>query len=152
MDKKTQFNIWYAFAAIFLVLLIRDWWVASRTIEPIPYSRFEELLKEGKIEEVYVRQQRLEGKLKEPTEEGRQFFATTRVEPELAERLSRHEVKFTGVIESTFWRDLLSWVLPVLFFFSCELDVMIVGIELPKQVLGEIGGNDTENIVHVTAP
>ena len=42
----------------------------------------------------------------------------TRVDPQLADRLSQSDVKFTGVIESTWLRDLLSWVLPVLFFFA----------------------------------
>ncbi len=38
--------------------------------------------------------------------------------PQLAERLSRFDVKYTRVQESTFLRDLLSWVLPALVFFG----------------------------------
>jgi len=60
----------------------------------------------------------LEGKLKKPLPDGRELFVTTRVDPQLADRLSQSDVKFTGVIESTWLRDLLSWVLPVLFFFA----------------------------------
>ena len=117
MEKKTQFNVWYILIALFAILVFQNWWAASRQVEVIPYSQFEELLKAGEIEEVYVRQDRLEGKLRKPIE-GRERFATTRVEPQLAERLSQYDVKFTGVVESTFLRDLLSWVLPVLFFFA----------------------------------
>jgi cell division protease FtsH len=60
----------------------------------------------------------LEGKLKKPLPDGRELFVTTRVDQQLADRLSQSDVKFTGVIESTWLRDLLSWVLPVLFFFA----------------------------------
>jgi cell division protease FtsH len=40
------------------------------------------------------------------------------VEPELAARLSKHGVPYTRVHESTFLRDLLSWVMPALVFFG----------------------------------
>ncbi len=118
MDKKTQINLWYVLLAVFGILLFQDWWTASRQIEVLPYSRFEELLADGMIEEVFVRQNRLEGKLRTPVADGRQYFVTNRVEPDLAERLGEHGVRFSGVVESTFLRDLLSWVLPVLFFVA----------------------------------
>ncbi len=76
MEKKTQFNVWYIILALFAILLFQNWWAASRQIEVIAYSQFEELLEAGKIEEVYVRQNRLEGKLKEPSANGRQRFVT----------------------------------------------------------------------------
>jgi ATP-dependent Zn protease len=43
---------------------------------------------------------------------------TTRVDPVLAKDLSPYDVKFTGVVENTFLRDLLSWLLPALVFFG----------------------------------
>jgi cell division protease FtsH len=117
MEKKTQLNVWYIIFALFVIVLFQNWWVASRQVEVIPYSQFEELLKNNEIEEVRIRQDTLEGKLKKPID-GRERFVTTRVDPQLAERLSKYDVKFTGVVESTFLRDLLSWVVPVLFFFG----------------------------------
>lgn len=118
MEKKTQFNFWYVIIAMAVILMIQNWWAASRQVELIPYSVFEELLKDGQIEEIYVRQNHLEGKLKKPSPEGREFFRTTRVDPQLVERFREYDVKFTGVVESTVLRDLLSWILPVLFFFG----------------------------------
>ena len=118
MDKKTQINFWYVMLAVFGILMFQDWWTASRQVEVMPYSRFEELLAKGDIEEVFIRQKRLEGKLKVALQDGRQYFVTNRVEPQLAERLGKQGVKFSGVVESTFLRDLLSWILPVLFFFA----------------------------------
>ncbi len=118
MDKKAQINIWYVGLAVMGVLLFQSWWATNRQIEVLPYSKFEALLAQGQIEEVYIRQDRLEGKLKTPMKDGRQQFVTTRVDPQLADRLAAHKVTFTGVVESSFLRDLLSWILPVLFFFG----------------------------------
>jgi hypothetical protein len=40
---------------------------------------------------------------------GKTVIVATRVEPDLAARLSQYDVPYTRVIESTFLRDLLSW-------------------------------------------
>ena len=117
MERKTQLNVWYIIFALVVIVLFQNWWAASRQVEVIPYSQFEDLLKNNEIEEVHIRQNTLEGKLKKPID-GRERFVTTRVDPQLADRLSKYDVKFTGVVESTFLRDLLSWVVPVLFFFG----------------------------------
>ena len=118
MDKTAQINLWYVIFAVFAIIWIQQWWTTTREVEVIPYSQFERLLKEQEIEEIFVRDRYLEGRLKQPSADGRQRFVTTRVDPKLAEHLGQFNVKYTGIIESTFVRDLLSWVLPVLFFFA----------------------------------
>jgi cell division protease FtsH len=115
MDKKIQFNAWYFILAVFAILLIQNWWVESRKVEPIPYSQFEQLLKDGKIDEIAISKDHIEGKLKQPLD-GRNFFVTTRVDPQFADELAKYNVKFRGEVQSTFLSDLLSWVLPTLFF------------------------------------
>ena len=52
MDKKTQINFWYFLLALFLVLLIQDWWTTKTHVQVTPYSRFEQLLEQGLIDEV----------------------------------------------------------------------------------------------------
>jgi cell division protease FtsH len=118
MDKKTQINTWYAIAAILAILVIQQWWVQSRQVEPIAYSQFEALVDAGKVTDVYVTDTYISGTLKEALADGRKRFVTTRVEPTLAGKLAAHGVTVTGVVESTWLRDILSWVLPVLFFFG----------------------------------
>lgn len=117
MEKKNQINIWYAFAALFLVFAFQGWWIAYNAYETIPYSEFEQLLEQGKVAEIAVSQNTIEGRFKEPLEGGKEYFLTTRVDLPLAELLAKYDVKFTGVVQSTFLRDLLSWVLPLVFFF-----------------------------------
>ncbi len=58
------------------------------------------------------------GRLRQPTEAGAQYFRTTRIELDMAERLRGHDVRFAGEIESTFLRDLLSWIVPILILIG----------------------------------
>ena len=118
MEPKNQFNIWYVVIAILGVLLLRDLWVQSQAVQPIPYSRFERYLDEGKLAKVIVGDQYVKGVFREPQPDGSTGFVTTRVEPGLAERLAQSGVEFTGAVESTFLRDVLSWVVPMLVFFG----------------------------------
>lgn len=118
MDKKTQFNIWYAVLAMFGVLFLQNLWMESQTVERLPYSVFEEKLKAGDIQRIYVKQNTIEGEFRSADGSAPQRFVTIRVDPELAADLEKYNVEFSGVIESTFLRDMLSWILPVLMFFA----------------------------------
>ncbi len=123
MDKKFQINLWYAIAAIFLIVLFQGWWAASQSVEPIPYSRFEELLRDGGIAEVTVKQNTLEGRFTQP-QNNKQYFVTNRVDKDIAEELAKYNVPYGGKLESTLLRDLLSWILPVAFFFGIWMFVI----------------------------
>ncbi|MFO1205676.1 MAG: ATP-dependent zinc metalloprotease FtsH [Burkholderiales bacterium] len=124
MEKQTQFNIWYLILATLAVLFLHDLWVQARTIEPVPYSQFQEFLKDGKVKEISITNNYIQGELKQPLPDGRSKFVTTRVDPELAKDLDQYNVKFTGVVESTFLRDILGWVIPAVAFFAIWIFVM----------------------------
>src|SRR5256712_8059832 len=125
MDKKTKFNIWYVFIALWGVVLLHGLWVQmTQQIEEIPYSQFQTYLAEGRIEEVRISPKYIQGKLKDPQKGHPQQFVTVRVRPQLADKLAAYQVKFAGEIENTFVHDLLSWILPVLLFFSLWLFLM----------------------------
>jgi cell division protease FtsH len=115
MNKQTQISVWYFLAALLAVLWLREIWVESRQVEPLPYSEFQRLLKDGQIKEITISDRLIQGTLATPVQ-GRSRFVTIRVDSELARDLERYPVKFTGVIESTFFRDVLSWVIPALVF------------------------------------
>jgi len=124
MEKKTQINVWYVVAAVLGVLLLQDLWVQSRQIEPIPWSRFEHYLEQGKVDDLVIRGDHITGRITTPDADGRRRFVTTIVEPGLAERLNEAGVEYTRVIQSTFLRDVLSWVVPILLFFALWLFVI----------------------------
>ncbi len=117
MDKRTLVNIAYLIFAFFAIMMVQQWWHQVQTVEVVPYSQFEQLLSEGRISEVIVSDQTVTGKLKTP-QAGKSTVVANIVQPQLADRLSKYNVKFTRVYESTFLRDLLSWVVPALVFFG----------------------------------
>jgi len=125
VNKKISFSIWYVLLAIWAVILVHDFISAPEKIEELPYSEFKALVLSGKVAEVAVGHQTLTGKLNQEGESKQQRqFSTIRVEdPDLVRDLNQHGVKFAGVIETTFWRDLLSWILPSVIFVGIWLFV-----------------------------
>jgi cell division protease FtsH len=118
MKKQTTFHFWYWIAAFVGILIIQYLYTTAQTVAPVLYSDFEQYLRDGKVTEVAISDNFIQGKLKEPLPGGQTQFVTTRVDPAFANELQQYNVRFTGEIESTFFRDLLSWILPVVLFFG----------------------------------
>src|SRR5487761_1262677 len=116
MDKKVHINFWYVIAAVLGMLWIQSLYLQSTERTPIPYSRFQTLLNDGKIAEVDIGPNYVTGSLKKPETGGLKDFITARVPPDLAQSLDKHGVVYSGVVENHFIRDLLSWILPAIFF------------------------------------
>jgi cell division protease FtsH len=132
INRKTQFNVWYWIIAFFVVMAIQYIYVATQHVAQIPYSQFETLLRAGKIAEVQVSDRFIQGRFTEP-QSGRPMFVTTRVEPDLAQQLQQYNVVVTGQIESTFLRDLLSWVIPLALLVGVWMFVI-------RRMGGALGG------------
>ena len=121
MDKKTHINFWYVILAMMMILAAQGWWEQWQRVETIPYSDFLSLLEEGKLQEIGISQSKIRGKLKEATSDGREFIETVRIDPDFAQKLAQYDVKFTGVVESNWLAQLLSWVLPTAVFVAVWL-------------------------------
>ncbi|TBW35680.1 ATP-dependent metallopeptidase FtsH/Yme1/Tma family protein [Azotobacter chroococcum] len=133
MKQQAQFHIGYWFIAVLGFVLIQSLLTEQQQVAQIPYSEFEQYLKEGRVEELAITERQIEGTLKEPLSGGQTRFAATRIEPRLAEHLQQYPVRYAGKIESTLLRDLLSWTLPALIFFSLWLFLL-------KRIGGGLGG------------
>ncbi|XUM20289.1 ATP-dependent zinc metalloprotease FtsH [Bradyrhizobium oligotrophicum S58] len=133
MTKQTRFNLWYAIVAIFVAMMIHNAWTSYRQVAVIPYSQFQDLLAAGKVKEVGVSENYLEGTLKEPLPGGQTRFATTRVDQEFAKELSKANVTFTGRVESNILGDILSLVMPIALFFG-------VWYWMSRRMMGGAGG------------
>lgn len=118
MTKKSRFNFGYAIFAICALFFIEYAIVAANRIAVIPYSQYQQLLRDGKVDSVGISDRTVQGILKEPLPGGQKQFITTRVDQDVAQELEKYHVRFTGEIESTFFRDLLSWIMPVLLFLG----------------------------------
>ncbi|MDD9917461.1 MAG: ATP-dependent metallopeptidase FtsH/Yme1/Tma family protein, partial [Rhodospirillaceae bacterium] len=124
MEKKTQINVWYVIAAIWAIVLVQQWWSHSQSVQTIPYSEFQTLLRDNKIVRIGIAEQYIRGTLRDATPDGRREIHTLRVEPGLAEDLQKYGVEFTGITESKFLANLLSWVVPIAVFFGLWLFVI----------------------------
>ena len=116
MQPKHKFNLGYI-AFVFLCVMMLQFWIASRSVATIDYSTFLSYLKDNQIAEVTVTESRIQGTLKIPVD-GKAYFITQRVEPGFAQALEDAGVAFSGASDQTWFTTLLSWVVPVLFFFG----------------------------------
>lgn len=117
MEKKTHINLWY-FIVVFIGITLLQQWLGKGPVETVPYSEFQQLLKDGRIAEIKIRESNILAKLNKALPDGRQEIYTVRVEPELANDLAQYDVKFFGVRESKLIGSLLSWIIPTVIFFA----------------------------------
>jgi cell division protease FtsH len=118
MNKQARFHIVYWVAALVGILVAQYFYTAANPVARIPYSQFQQLLQDHKIAEIGISDRYIQGKLKSPLPDGKTQFTTTRVDPEFANELEKYGVTYTGEVESTFLRDLLSWIVPTALFFG----------------------------------
>lgn len=119
-----KFNVFYIGLAIIGVVLFRDLWNQQNPVVPIPYSLFETWVEQKKIAEISITDSRIFGALKEPDKDGYKNFVTVRIDPNLAKTLENSAIKYTGVVENTLLKDIISWVFPVLIFFALWMFLM----------------------------
>ncbi len=121
MKQQAQFHVSYWFVAILGFILIQNLLDTQQQVARIPYSEFEQSLKDGRISSLEISDHQIEGELRQPLQGGQSHFVTTRVEPDLAAHLSQFPVRYAGRIESTWLSDLLSWIVPSAVFFGLWL-------------------------------
>ncbi len=116
--KKMQFSIWYVFFALWALMLLQI--VVMPVFHPtkLSYSEFKEATAAGKVAEVSISTNLIHGKMKPDaaSPEGKTFDVIRVDDPDLLRDLQAKNVKVNGVIESTFLRDLLSWLIPIGLF------------------------------------
>jgi len=143
--QKTQFSLVYLFIALMVVFGVQSWLRAPRTID-IPMSQFLTLVHEGKVLRVSLGEREIQGVLKPgalPTppagpgdklrellgaQQGPVIFTTARIpatdDYDIVRELQASKVEFSGRIESTFWRDLISWLVPLVLMAALWLFLM----------------------------
>ncbi|RMH32585.1 MAG: ATP-dependent metallopeptidase FtsH/Yme1/Tma family protein [Nitrospirae bacterium] len=118
MDKKFRFSIWYFIFAFWLLIMLQELYFTAQHRNEVPYSQFKSWVMQNKVKKVEILETVIQGELY-PEREGQapQRFQTVRVDdPDLVHLLEEKGVEFTGVAVSTLWRDVASWVVPILVF------------------------------------
>ena len=143
--QKTQFSLVYLFIALMVVLAVQSWLRAPQTVD-IPMSQFLTLVREGKVLRVTLGEREIQGVTKPGAlpmppagpgdrlrqllgpQEGPTVFTTARIpateDYQIVRELEAAKVEFSGRIESTFWRDLFSWVVPLILMAALWLFLM----------------------------
>ncbi len=118
MQKHHKFSMWYVLLGVWVVLIIQNMIFSAVSVKNVPYSEFLKALNENRVTEVAISANIIQGRMKtadDTSDQGR-LFRTVRVDPEISNLLAGHGVQFKGEIESTFLRDLFSWVFPIALF------------------------------------
>jgi cell division protease FtsH len=118
MEKKYRVSIWYFIIAFWGLIILQEMYFAAQHMDEVPYSQFKAWVQEDKVAEVSITDKAIQGKLKpDKGEESPQRFQTVRVDdPDLVRLLEEKHVEYAGVIVSTLWKDVASWVVPILVF------------------------------------
>src|ERR1700675_1680936 len=143
--QKTQFSLIYLFIALMVVMSVQSWLRAPQTVD-IPMSQFLALVRESKVLKVTLGEREIQGIAKPGSlpmpppgpgdrlrqllgpQEGPTAFTTARIpateDYQIVRELEAAKVEFSGRIESTFWRDLFSWVIPLIIMAALWLFLM----------------------------
>lgn len=117
LNKKVGFNLGFMLVAAAAMFLLQSWFIRSQAVVTLPYSEFQKLVRDGKVEKVVVAQDTVRGDFKE-AQDGKMRFVTTRVDPEMAKELDAHAVAYTGNLENSIVPLVLSWVVPTALFIG----------------------------------
>ena len=96
-------TMWYVLGALLFLAVGNLLFFSLQAGEPIPYSEFKLRVREGKVQEVTVAADRIQGQLKAEGPKGRSFFAIRIDDPKLIEDLEQHGVKYSGEIANPCW-------------------------------------------------
>ena len=107
------FNLWYLMLAVWMLVLVAQFWRESTQVAAIPYSTFLDYQQAGRVGDLVVGSDQITGSIVEPEEGQPERFRTTRVDPDLADRLAEDGLEFSGAVEGTWLQRVLAWVLPI---------------------------------------
>jgi cell division protease FtsH len=117
IKPRSRLRLIYLIGAVLGASLLLQMWQTYEAAAPIPYSEFQQLLEEGKVKNIVVTDDTVQGEVTE-SKDGRTRFVTNRVDPDLARELQAHGVRYSQEQQSTLVRALVSWVLPLVFLLG----------------------------------
>ena len=86
--------------------------------ETIPYSQFQTLLATGKLDNLIVGPDRINGTIKDAGKGKPDRFLTYRVDPSLAQSLSSEKLTFAGAAPPSWFSSAIGWILPLALFYG----------------------------------
>ena len=114
LPPKARFSIWYFLVAFLAIGYVQQHYLSSQ-VETISYSQFKQYIADGAVGKLIIGPENITGTLTGSPVQG---FTTVRVnDPDLVKELDGRKVSYSGRYENKFLGSLLSWILPLGFFF-----------------------------------
>ena len=111
--------MWYVLGFLVLLALGQAFLYSIQSRNTVSYSDFKNRVREGRVQEVFVGEDRVRGLLKGTSDPRTRSFTAVRIEdPKLLEDLERYGVKYTGEVTSRWVGEVLSWVIPLIFLVA----------------------------------
>ena len=108
--------VWYVIGFLLLLALAQAFFMKLQTGDTISYSEFKSLVRDNKVQEVTLSDEKLHGTLKAVGSEKPKPFTAVRVEDaKLPEELEAHQVKYTGEVVNKWVTEVIGWIIPLLF-------------------------------------
>ncbi len=111
--------IWYVLGVLLLLALAQAFFSQMQGGETIPYSEFKSLVRENKVQEVTLSDDRIRGVMKAADNAKPKPFSAIRVpDDKLPAELEEHGVKYQGEVSSRWVSDIIGWIIPLVFIVA----------------------------------
>lgn len=111
-DKKTKsFTFLYFIIAFIAMIAINSYFFKSE-VKNIPYSEFKELITKGKVSDLVIDTETIQGTLTLDNGKKTKFISSRVEDPDLVKDLQKYNIKFSGYYENKIIKAIISWVLP----------------------------------------
>jgi len=111
--------MWYVLGFLLLLALGNAFFFSLQSGQTVSYSQFKGLVRDGKVQEVTVAEDRIRGQLKQPPEKGSRNFTVVPIEdPSLVAELEKSGVNIIGEVPNRWMAEVLGWVIPLVFLVA----------------------------------
>ncbi len=116
MQKNNRNKLFIIIGSLWLGTMLFNSFASNAAVKSIPYSEFLRLAKDGKVADVAVTDNVIQGNmLTEDGPDGQGVrFQTVRVDSDVSSILDQSGIEYTGKIQSNFLANLFSWIFPIL--------------------------------------
>ena len=147
MPSVRNFTFIYFIIALVGIIAINSYFFKSE-VKTVPYSEFKELIGKGKISDLVIDAETIQGDLAQENGKKTKFLTSRVDDPDLVKDLQKTGIKYSGFYENKILKGIISWVLPfAIMFFIWNLLMRKMG-GAPSSVLnfgkskGRIYGED----------
>jgi cell division protease FtsH len=111
--------MWYVLGFLLLLALGQAFFFSMQSGRALPYSEFKTMVREGRVQEVTVAEDRIRGTLKDAPQGQTNAFTAIRIEdPKLLDDLEKAGVRYRGEVASRWLGEVLGWVIPLVFLIA----------------------------------